>query len=86
MIRLLPHQEKITNRMLSYSKGQVISPTGSGKTMAFLIPTLARLNKPSKAFARALVIDPTRELAQQTLRELNRLLCSLSASFLLLFL
>ena len=49
------------------------APTGSGKTMAFLIPMLARLGKPSKAFARGLVIDPTRELAHQTLRELNRL-------------
>ena len=49
------------------------APTGSGKTMSFLIPMLSQMNKPSKAFCRGLVIDPTRELAQQTLRELNRL-------------
>merc|ERR1711988_1744299 len=49
------------------------APTGSGKTMAFLLPILAKLQKPGKGFARALVIDPTRELAQQTLRELEKL-------------
>merc|ERR1719359_2562174 len=41
--------------------------------MAFLLPILAKLQKPGKEFARALVIDPTRELAQQTLRELEKL-------------
>merc|ERR1711939_78168 len=46
---------------------------GSGKTMAFLIPILAKLGKPGKGLARALIIDPTRELAQQTMREFDRL-------------
>lgn len=44
--------------------------TGSGKTAAFLIPILERLQKHSAAASgpRALVLAPTRELAQQTLR------------------
>jgi len=49
------------------------APTGSGKTLAFLLPLITLLKKPRKKFARALVIDPTRELAQQTLREFEKL-------------
>eukprot|EP00434_Breviolum_minutum_P020586 symbB.v1.2.018152.t1/scaffold1415.1/size121899/5 len=39
------------------------APTGSGKTIAFLGPILASLGKPGKEFARALIVDPSRELA-----------------------
>eukprot|EP00438_Fugacium_kawagutii_P009587 Skav211704 [mRNA] locus=scaffold4901:6120:8267:+ [translate_table: standard] len=35
----------------------------SGKTIAFLGPILACLGKPGKDFARALIVDPSRELA-----------------------
>uniref|UniRef100_A0A7S1F7C8 RNA helicase n=1 Tax=Noctiluca scintillans TaxID=2966 RepID=A0A7S1F7C8_NOCSC len=49
------------------------APTGSGKTIAFLAPLVARLGKPAKLFARVLVVDPTRELAKQTLDEFVRL-------------
>ena len=45
--------------------------TGSGKTIAFLLPILHRLlNKPRRT-TRALVLTPTRELAAQILEELN---------------
>lgn len=37
--------------------------SGSGKTIAFLGPILASLGKPGKEFARALIVDPSRELA-----------------------
>ena len=41
--------------------------TGSGKTAAFLIPMLDRLNKPTTNNGiRALIMTPTRELALQT--------------------
>ena len=40
------------------------APTGTGKTAAFALPTLARL-KPGKNGVQALVLAPTRELAIQ---------------------
>ena len=47
--------------------------TGSGKTIAFLLPILHQLmNKPRRT-TRALVITPTRELAAQILEEFNAL-------------
>lgn len=55
--------------------------TGSGKTMAFLLPMLALLGKPSKEFARGLVVAPTRELAQQILREASHLVSKCSKEF-----
>ncbi|XP_071476984.1 ATP-dependent RNA helicase DDX54-like [Diadema antillarum] len=43
--------------------------TGSGKTAAFLLPMLERLQRRSaQSGARALVLSPTRELALQTLK------------------
>lgn len=45
-----------------------VAKTGSGKTLAFLLPVLDKLSKGPKARAgapRALVLAPTRELAQQ---------------------
>ncbi|KAI8887274.1 P-loop containing nucleoside triphosphate hydrolase protein [Backusella circina FSU 941] len=50
------------------------APTGSGKTMAFLLPILQDLKKPEKKTSyRALIIAPTRELVQQIARELKHL-------------
>lgn len=42
----------------------LLSPTGTGKTLAFLLPLLERLN-PSCNDVQALVVLPTRELARQ---------------------
>src|SRR5438552_10309815 len=39
--------------------------TGTGKTAAFLLPILHRLLGLSRGTTRALVVTPTRELAQQ---------------------
>lgn len=41
------------------------APTGSGKTLAYLLPILQDLDEPAKVGYRALIIAPTRELAQQ---------------------
>lgn len=41
--------------------------TGTGKTIAFLIPILVHLLKPENKDSVALIITPTRELAQQVL-------------------
>ncbi|KAF1378572.1 hypothetical protein PFLUV_G00191940 [Perca fluviatilis] len=49
------------------------APTGSGKTLAFCLPLLAHLQQPANRGFRAVVISPTRELANQTYRELLRL-------------
>ena len=36
MVTLRPHQQRITDRMLSYDKGQIIVPTGGGKTICMI--------------------------------------------------
>ena len=46
------------------------APTGSGKTLAFGLPLLARVDKASSRRPRALVLAPTRELAEQIKTEL----------------
>jgi ATP-dependent RNA helicase RhlE len=45
--------------------------TGSGKTVAFLLPLLERLLAHPRPGTRALIMTPTRELAAQILEELN---------------
>jgi len=45
--------------------------TGSGKTVAFLLPILHHLIGKSRGTTRALVLTPTRELAAQILEDLN---------------
>ncbi len=49
------------------------APTGSGKTLAFGIPMLARVDRASRRQPRALVLAPTRELAEQIKNELGPL-------------
>ncbi len=55
---------------------RVIAQTGSGKTAAFVLPMLNRLLGDGAATPRvslrALILLPTRELAQQTLKEVER--------------
>src|ERR1051325_6747723 len=45
--------------------------TGSGKTVAFLLPILHQLLASPRRGTRALIVTPTRELAAQILEELN---------------
>lgn len=47
--------------------------TGTGKTLAFLLPTLQRLLRPDAATAKALVLVPTRELAMQVMEAFTTL-------------
>src|SRR5512142_2064855 len=46
--------------------------TGSGKTAAFALPLLTRLN-PRRFAVQAMVLCPTRELADQVTQEMRRL-------------
>ena len=41
-ISLRPHQQRILDRMLGYNKGQVIVPTGGGKTLTMIVDTQRR--------------------------------------------
>lgn len=47
-----------------------MAPTGSGKTLAFGLPLLALVGRATKRRPRALVLAPTRELAEQIKDEL----------------
>ncbi|KAJ3286155.1 RNA-dependent ATPase rok1 [Borealophlyctis nickersoniae] len=49
------------------------APTGSGKTLAYVLPILHDLKGPTKEGFRAVIISPTRELAQQIFREMKKL-------------
>ncbi len=53
---------------------RVTAQTGSGKTAAFVLPILNRLIGPAKirVSIKTLILLPTRELAQQTLKEVER--------------
>jgi len=49
------------------------APTGSGKTIAFGVPVLARIPRAAKHRPTGLILAPTRELAAQITRELTPL-------------
>ncbi|MDB4868341.1 MAG: box helicase [Cohnella sp.] len=46
----------------------IVSPTGTGKTLAYLLPILQRLD-PARRETQAVVLAPTQELAMQIVRE-----------------
>jgi len=50
-----------------------LAQTGTGKTAAFVLPILERLRTGPRGCVRALVISPTRELAEQTCEVINGL-------------
>ena len=62
----------------SYNKQRIIllSPTGSGKTIAFTIPLIKNLNQPNSKI-QAVVIAPSRELAVQ----INNVIQKLAVGF-----
>ena len=66
--QLLPVQAKAIPYMMAGRDLMVQSRTGSGKTGAFILPILHRTDL-SKDACQALVLVPTRELAQQVARE-----------------
>lgn len=62
--RLNTMQEKMLETAVSGRNVLLLSPTGSGKTVAFLLPLLAQGNVQGRP-VRAIAIVPSRELAQQ---------------------
>ena len=69
-------QQETIPLALKHTDLLVSAETGSGKTVAFLLPTLHHLlTLPSKKFGtRALILVPTRELAQQIFKQSLQLL------------
>lgn len=66
-------QEEAQLAISSSSDTVLLSPTGTGKTLAFLLPLLASLD-PSIEEVQALIVAPSRELAiqiEQVLREMG---------------
>lgn len=66
--KLLPVQARAIPYMMAGRNMMVQSHTGSGKTGAFLLPILQRIDLAKKG-CQALVLVPTRELASQVSRE-----------------
>ncbi|MBU2536458.1 MAG: DEAD/DEAH box helicase [Chloroflexi bacterium] len=50
-----------------------LAQTGTGKTVAFVLPILERLRSGPRGCVRALIVSPTRELAEQTCEVINTL-------------
>jgi ATP-dependent RNA helicase DeaD len=65
---LMPVQARAIPYLLAGQDLMVQSRTGSGKTGAYLLPILDRLD-PDRATCQALVLAPTRELAKQVAEE-----------------
>ncbi len=69
---LMPVQAKTLPYVLARRDLMVQSKTGSGKTGAFLLPLIERIDTEAKQ-CQALILVPTRELAQQVVTEAQML-------------
>ena len=67
-ITLRPHQNRILDRMLAYNKGQVIVPTGGGKTLTMIVDTQRRHNAINNG-TTTVVVAPRILLAEQLCSE-----------------
>ena len=65
-----PIQEKSIVSILEGKDVIAESPTGTGKTLAYLLPTLQKINVEKKA-VQILILASTRELVMQILEEIN---------------
>jgi ATP-dependent RNA helicase RhlE len=68
-----PIQEKAIPHILNGSDIIGLAQTGTGKTAAFVLPILQRLIQEPRGKIGALVISPTRELAEQTHESFSQL-------------
>ena len=72
-ITLNPMQEEASLAIHTAPEAIILSPTGTGKTIAFLLPVLAELI-PDNPEVQALILVPSRELAiqiEQVMREMG---------------
>ena len=67
-ITLRPHQERIIKRMSDYNKGQVIVPTGGGKTLTMIVDTKRRHDVINNG-TTTVVVAPRILLAEQLCSE-----------------
>ena len=64
IVSLTPMQETALHTAREAKEVILLSPTGTGKTLAYLLPLIERL-KESSASVQAMVIVPSRELSLQ---------------------
>jgi ATP-dependent RNA helicase DeaD len=69
---LMPVQSRSIPCLLAGRPMMIQARTGSGKTGAFLLPMIERLN-PAQNHCQALILVPTRELARQVWQEAEKL-------------
>ena len=67
-ITLRPHQDRILDRMLAYNKGQMIVPTGGGKTLTMIVDTQRRHDAINNG-TTTVVVAPRILLAEQLCSE-----------------
>ena len=67
-ITLRPHQDRILDRMLAYNKGQIIVPTGGGKTLTMIVDTQRRHDVINNG-TTTVVVAPRILLAEQLCSE-----------------
>lgn len=70
---LTPIQEKAYPVIMSGKDVVGIAQTGTGKTIAYLLPILRQLTYSEQRHPRVLIVVPTRELVVQVVDEINKL-------------
>ena len=69
----MPVQEQAIPALFAGRDVIARAQTGTGKTLAFLVPLAEKIDI-AKSYVQALVITPTRELAQQIATEMKKIL------------
>jgi superfamily II DNA or RNA helicase len=68
MLTLRPHQQRVLDRMLAYDKGQILVPTGGGKTLTMIVDTQRRHDAINNG-TTTVVVAPRILLAEQLCSE-----------------
>ena len=80
-IQPTPIQQKAFSPILSGKDVVGIAQTGTGKTLAYLLPILSQLKFAEQRQPRVLIIVPTRELVKQQVDEIKRITKYMSVRF-----